>query len=68
MAGRARPLWVAVEYVSRDLGLWCRPCALSTGARVWFTTRVQGGATELRSNVFCTDCGSRDVEDDQVAG
>lgn len=59
---RAAVVRVEVEYVSYDVGLWCRPCALSTGARIWFTTRVQGGATELRSNVFCTECGSRDVE------
>ena len=53
---------VAVEYLGNDIGLWCTDCNLSTGARVWFTTTTLGRTT-LRFNVFCTECGRRNVTD-----
>ncbi len=59
----AARLVVTVEYVGNDIGLWCLDCNLSTGARVWFTTTTCGQTT-LRSNVFCTECRSRNVQDD----
>lgn len=62
MARPAAVVHVEVEYLGNELGLWCWPCALSSGARIWFTTGV-AGETSLRSNVFCTECGSRDVVD-----
>lgn len=54
---------VHVEQVDVDLGLWCAPCALSTGVRVWFTTTISGAGTSLRSTELCIECGSQDVTD-----
>lgn len=62
MAGRRGYVTVEIEHLTTDTGLWCRPCALSTAARVWFTVRT-GPRVVLRSEAFCTDCRSRDVQD-----
>lgn len=62
MARRVAVVPVHVEYVGNDLDLWCFDCKLCTGARVWFTTTV-ASVTSLHSNVFCTECGTRNVED-----
>lgn len=62
MAKAQRTVAVHAELVTVDTGLWCLDCALSTGARVWFTTTVLG-TTRLRSQVFCTEAGQQhDVE------
>lgn len=63
----ATRLSVRVEYLDNDLGLWCNDCRLSSGARCWFaTTSCADGIptdTSVRSAVFYTDCGSRNVVD-----
>lgn len=57
---RVRMVTVIVEPVCHELGHWCRPCALSTGIRIWFVTRGDSGLI-LHSRVVCHECGSHDV-------
>lgn len=54
-------LAVRVEQVAIDTGLWCRPCALPSGTRVWFTMAI-GPAMSLRSTLRCYDCGGNNLE------
>lgn len=53
---------VDVEQVDLDTGLWCTPCALSTGVRIWFTTTI-ANRTSLRSTAVGIDCGGSNVAD-----
>ena len=64
MAKAVRTAVVQVELVDVETGLWCLDCALSTGARVWFTT-VVFGITRLRSQVFCIEAGQAHAIEDE---
>lgn len=63
MAKATRTAVVHVEFVDVETGLWCRDCALSTGARVWFTTTILC-TTRLRSQLFCTEAGQAHTIED----
>lgn len=54
---------VFVEYVDHDAGHWCRPCAASSGLRIWVAVRVPAcGLMHLQERFLCTRCQSRNVE------
>jgi hypothetical protein len=50
--GMAIRLAISVEVLSVERGIWCDACALSSAARVWFTTTTNDHAT-LRSKTVC---------------
>lgn len=52
---------VHVELLGVEVGHWCRPCALSTGMRVWYVTRTLGQMS-LRSKTGCMEQDHNDVE------
>jgi hypothetical protein len=54
---------VRVEQLAIDTGLWCRNCALPSGARVWFTLTI-GPVMSLRHTLRCLDCSGDDLEVD----
>lgn len=56
----ASAMRVRVEEVACDEGLWCRPCALPSGVRIWFTVAI-GPRLVLRSTLRCRDCGGEDI-------
>lgn len=45
-------------------GLWCRPCALSTGVAAWYVITATGALREKRK---CIECDGTDVEGDPRA-
>ena len=52
---------IVFELVEFTTGLWCRPCALSTGVRL--TLMVTSPTRSSLSTVYrCAECGDSDVE------
>lgn len=51
---------VTIEYVTHELGHWCRDCALPSGMRMWLAVRGPRGMN-LQSRVWCDDCGGPNV-------
>lgn|GEM_PF-7048426 len=62
MARGRRVIVLQVEYVTHDPGLWCNDCLLSTGLRIWYTVTTGDTTGALHEQVFCTDCGGRNIE------
>lgn len=51
---------VRVEHLDHDHDHWCNHCRLSTGVRAWIV-RESGPALSLTEQLWCVECGSRDV-------
>lgn len=52
---------VHVEVLGVEVGHWCRPCALSSGIRVWFVRSIFG-SMRLCSQTGCLEHDHDDVE------
>jgi Zn finger protein HypA/HybF involved in hydrogenase expression len=58
---------VVTELVDHDHGHWCNACMLATGIRAYVAIRVGTGRMSLQTRIYCTECGSRDIEVDPDA-
>lgn len=52
---------VLVEVLGVEVGHWCRPCALSTGMRVWYVN-LSLGRMCMHSATGCVEQDHDDVE------
>jgi hypothetical protein len=55
-----------VEVLGHDHGHWCNRCLLSTGVRAHVAMTI-GTHTRMSKALWCTECGSRDIEVDPDA-
>lgn len=64
-----RPQHVTVpvhfERVLDEYGAWCNDCRLPSGVRSWFMVLV-GLRMWLKPELWCHDCGGRNVTDGDV--
>jgi hypothetical protein len=58
---RARVIHVHLELLGVETGHWCRPCALSSGIRVWYVRKIVG-VWRLCSETGCLEHDHDDVE------
>ncbi len=61
MAASVRLVVTATEVVDHDHGHWCNRCLLATGIRVHVAMTI-GDHTRMSTGLWCTECGSRDIE------
>lgn len=53
-----------VERVLDEYGAWCLDCRLPSGVRTWFAVMYLL-RMHLKPELWCLDCGGRNVTDDQ---
>jgi len=62
MVAGPRQLVIRAEIVERTERLWCRVCALPSGARLVFAYHYPGGRMLLAVVMRCRDCGGDQVD------
>lgn len=60
--GGVHVVFVQIEQLAVDTGLWCNDCMLGSGTRIHFTSTC-AGITTLRATAKCTDCGGTNLLD-----